>query len=321
MRIGGARVVAAIVVGLVPSLCFAWGGDGHRIIAEIAARQLDPRTEQAIRALLGDKSIVEVANWADEIKSDRSYDWAKALHYVNVPAGTTSFKMDRDCAKSGCVVSAILDYQAVLLDEKAATAQRAEALKFLIHFVGDIHQPLHVGRAVDRGGNDIKVEFFFDRTNLHVVWDELLIRRVRKPWFQYAQELHKRITPERLAQWQRSRDVCAWATESARLAADFAYQVPKDGQIAEEYFDRNIPVVEDRLMAAGVRLAVLLNGICGDRKATATVPASAPAPNAPEGSRPAIAGRLPRWVAAVRGQSNTGAGGHPPAPARLRFSP
>lgn len=277
MRVGWLRVAVLTTVSLVPSVCVAWGWEGHRIIAEIAAARLDPKAGEAIRSLLGDQSLADVANWADEIKSDRTYDWAKPLHYVNIPEGG-SFKMDRDCAKTGCVVSAVLDYQAVLLDEKATPARRAEALKFLIHFVGDIHQPMHVGRAKDRGGNDIKVEFFYDRTNLHVVWDELLIRHTRKPWREYVEELRKRITPEKAAQWRRCMDVCEWATESAKLAASHAYQVPKNGELAEEYFDRNIPVVEDRLSAAGVRLAAVLNGIFADRKAAVTAPASAPAP-------------------------------------------
>ena len=293
MGIGRFRMAVAVAGCFIPSLCFGWGWEGHRIVAEIAAGRLDPKAEAAIRALLGDTTLADVANWADEIKSDSSYDWAKPLHYVNVPEGAAYFKMDRDCAKTGCVVSAIMDYQAVLLDEKATAPQRAEALKFLIHFVGDVHQPMHVGRAVDRGGNDVKVEFFYHRTNLHVVWDELLIRHTRKPWREYAKELKRKITPENASRWLRSMDVCDWAMESARLAASHAYQVPKSGELAEDYFDRNIPVVEDRLSVAGVRLAALLNGIFVDRKVTVMMPASAPssAPAPQEGDKSPTAGR------------------------------
>lgn len=165
------------------------------------------------------------------------------------------------------------------------------ALKFLVHFVGDIHQPMHAGRAVDRGGNDVKVDFFYDRTNLHVVWDELLIRRARSPWREYAAELHRRITPQKAAQWRRNMDVGEWAMESARLAASHAYPVPRDGQLGEAYFDRNRPVVEERLSMAGVRLAAVLNGVFAERRAAATVPASGPIPTTRETGRASATGR------------------------------
>ena len=117
-----------------------------------------------------------------------------------------------------------------------------------------LHQPLHVSRAKDRGGNDIKVEFFHNSTNLHRVWDSGLIRRAKKPWTEYAAELQVGITPEQLTEW-KSIDPIEWATESYKLALSHAYAVPKDGQLGEAYFERCIPVVEKRLAMAGVRLA------------------------------------------------------------------
>lgn len=270
------RVKAGIIaIGLLTaSTALGWGSDGHRITAQIAVQRLSPQAKAAIDSMLGGKSLPEVANWADEIKSDRSYDWAKPLHYANVAAGATQFDLQRDCPEAGCVVSAIVKYTAILRDEKASTEARIEALKFLVHFVGDIHQPLHVARARDKGGNDIKVEFFYDRTNLHTVWDTLLIRRARKRWTNYARELSEAITQEQADRWRKVTDVSAWATETYQLALNYAYKVPKEGQIGKEYFDRCIPIVNEQLSVAGVRLAALLNSCLA-------APTSAPAASAP----------------------------------------
>ncbi len=245
----------------VSAACHAWGEDGHRIVGEIAAHHLTPEATAAVAGLLGDKTLADVSNWADEIKSDSSWDWAKPLHYANVQPGEPTFDMERDCPEAGCVVKAIEDYSEVLADTERPAEERVTALKFLVHFVGDIHQPLHVSHARDRGGNDIKVEFFHNRTNLHVVWDSLLILRTNKPWSKYATELRRRITPEMRSRWGKVTDPTMWANESYTLAVDHAYVIPGDGELGQKYFDCSIPIVERRLQSAGVRLAVLLNRV------------------------------------------------------------
>jgi hypothetical protein len=231
--------------------------------------------------LLDGKSLADVSTWADEIKSDSAYRWASPLHYANVAPEADSFDLARDCPANGCVVSAILKYTKVLQDGQASTADKTEALKFLVHFVGDVHQPLHVARAHDKGGNDLKVEFFNNRTNLHGVWDSELIRRTKKPWSAYATELRQAISSGQFMDWYGVTDPSAWATESYRLAISHAYEIPKDGQLGQEYFDRCIPVVDQRLSMAGVRLAALLNGIFAEGggviRAPETQPASQPA--------------------------------------------
>lgn len=252
---------ALVLVSLVPSLCFAWGPDGHRIIAEIATHYLTPEAKAGVHALLGDETLADVASWADEVKGDPDYEWSIPLHYANVEPGAEAFVLERDCPPEGCVVRAIIDYTALLRSQEASTSEKAEALKFLVHFVADIHQPLHVSRARDRGGNDIAVEFFHDKTNLHRVWDSGLIRRMKREWKQYAADLLDAITPEQMVDWSRRTNPVDWATESYRLALSHAYAIPKDGQLGQEYLDRNIPVVEERLKMAGIRLAALLNKV------------------------------------------------------------
>ena len=162
-------------------------------------------------------------------------------------------------------MSAIIKYSHILRDKTAKRSEKVEALKFLVHFVGDIHQPLHIGLARDKGGNDIKVEFFGNRTNLHKLWDSGLIRQTKKKWPDYAAELSLRITDQQRKEWS-TLDPVQWASESYRLALSNAYAIPSDGELGQDYFERNIPVVERQLTMAGVRLAAMLNVIFDETK-------------------------------------------------------
>ncbi len=258
MRLIGKASLVLLV--LAASSSFGWGRDGHKISGAIAAHYLTPKARAAVQSLLEEQSLADVSTWADEIRSDSSYRWANTLHYANIKPGESAFDLDRDCPKKGCVVSAITKYANVLRDKDSTRKKSVEALKFLVHFVGDVHQPLHASRARDKGGNDIKVEFFQNKTNLHRVWDSGLIRQTKKSWSEYATELQQAITPEQLAVW-KSTDPALWATESWKLALSHAYEIPKDGQVGRSYFDRCIPVVDERLSMAGVRMATLLNSI------------------------------------------------------------
>ncbi len=253
----------ALTAILIPSVCFAWGRDGHRITGYIAEKLLTPQARAAIRDLLGNESLADASTWADEIRRKRKN--TEPWHYVNVDPSRD--RIDLDCPEQGCVVSAIIKYSHVLRDKNASRQDRIEALKFVVHFVGDIHQPLHVSHARDRGGNDIKVTFFENRTNLHSFWDSGMIRRTKKRWSEYATELAANITPQQRIRYG-TLDPVAWATESYQLARSNAYTIPKDGRIGQDYFERNLPVVEQRLTMSGVRLAALLNAIFDEDKET-----------------------------------------------------
>ncbi len=256
----GLLPLALLICLAVPDTCFGWGDPGHMIVGQIAWNRLKPDAKRAIKALLKDESLAEVTMWADEIKGRLGYPKTRHLHYANPEPGVTEFVLERDCPEKGCVVSAILKYADVLRDQEATTTEKTDALKFVAHFVGDIHQPLHVGYAKDADGNGISVSFFDDSMNLHQLWDYGLINHRRKPWSDYAKQLNQTIKLKQWEQWQ-STDPTQWATESRKLAVSNAYEVPSDGELAKDYFDRNIPVVEERLKMGGVRLATLLNEI------------------------------------------------------------
>lgn len=252
----GAWLVLVVALGAAEAR--AWDDDGHRIVARIAEANLTPEARRLVRDLLGDASLSDVATWADEIKSRPEWRWTGPLHYVNVPDDAVAFDVNRDCPPTGCVVSAIYDYARRLRDAGLAREERAEALRFLVHFVGDVHQPLHVSRASDRGGNDVWVVFFGERERLHWVWDGLIIRRLGRDWPALADELAGTVSEGDVVVWCASGPV-EWAQESFRLAMAFAYAVPEDGHIGEAYWGRAVGVARRRLAMAGIRLAGLLN--------------------------------------------------------------
>jgi hypothetical protein len=185
-------------------------------------------------------------------------------HYVNVPAGAAGINLARDCPpERSCVIGAIAMHIGTLRDDKTSAAGKAQALKFLGHFVGDIHQPLHAGRAEDRGGTAIKVRFLGEETSLHAVWDGGLIAGMGLDWQTLANRLHARILDAERVTWQRS-DVHGWAEKSRQLAEVRAYVEPEDGWIlGEDYVAQNAPEVAEQLRKAGVRLAWVLQAALG----------------------------------------------------------
>ena len=241
--------------------CIGWSADGHRIVAQIAADELTPTASAAVGSLLDGETMAEASLWADNVRNLPHYRWSKPLHYVNLPRDAEEFNLERDCQEDGCVVSAIADFTELLADQEASRDLKREALRFLIHFVGDIHQPLHAGYAEDRGGNDIQVRFFTRQMNLHSLWDKGLIEKRAKPWQQYAADLRGGITASQRTAWKASMTAADWATESYRLAVTHAYQAGNGDTLGQPYFDENIAIVEQQLAKGGVRLAAILNDV------------------------------------------------------------
>jgi len=237
-----------------------WGFTGHQIVGRIAESYLTDEARAGIRALLGHEDLARVSTWADEVRGQPAYRWTAPLHYINVPLGEEVVFLDEDCPAGDCVVEAVRRFEAELRDTSLPRDEREEALKFLVHFVGDAHQPLHAGYREDRGGNDLDVRFFGTRRNLHQVWDSsLLDRRVEGSWTAYADELAFAYTDADVDYWQSTNDPEDWANESLLFAIDYAYAIPADGQLGDDYYADAIAIAEQQLVAAGVRLAALLN--------------------------------------------------------------
>jgi nuclease S1 len=265
-RIGPSSAIAVtllLFVAIQPT--YGWGARGHRIATRIAQDRLSPKAAAAVRELLNEgDTLVGIANWADHEGHDvvpASAPW----HYVNIPITERRYDA-RFCGRNGCVVSKIHHYRKVLADRRAPRRERQLALLFLVHLVEDVHQPLHVGDNHDRGGNSTQVQFLREGTNLHRLWDSGVIDHTGTERV-LADRVTARINAERVKEWSRG-DVEDWATESL-LLAQRAYFFPKGARqpivsgtrLGEEYERLALPLIEDRLAQAGIRLANELNAI------------------------------------------------------------
>ena len=250
----------------------AWGPVGHRITAQIAQDNVSGQTRARIAQILGHEELPEAATWPDEQRSNpdafwqtTSYPW----HFVTLPVGQAPEHLDHP--SEGDAETALESFTAVLRDPAASPEDKARALRFVVHIVGDLHQPLHVGKPGDRGGNDVKVKWFDDPVvqNLHWVWDEGMIRRQELSFSEYAARLEARMTAEQVVAWWNV-EPDAWMAESAALR-DRIYPAPseRDGAGTPEapfvmrywYPYEWTPEMELRLQQSGIRIAAYLDWV------------------------------------------------------------
>ena len=230
-----------------------WGKTGHRVVAEIAKKNLNENALKKINSILDGESLPTVSTWADEIKSDPEFRKYNTWHYVNIPLDKDYADIEKN--KNGDVVTAINECIEVLKNKNSSLSSKAFYLKFLIHLVGDIHQPLHVGRFEDRGGNDIKVKFFGKQTNLHRLWDTDMINDHMMSYSEFAENLDK------IKFINTTLIPAEWLKESQIEVNKIYNGVNNDDYIGYEYIFKNFPTVEKQLYKAGIRLADILNDI------------------------------------------------------------
>lgn len=268
---------AAIFVFLIlfSTASLAWGPEGHRMIGDIAESRLNTTARLHVKELLGNDDLAAIAVWADEIRGERpeTYGW----HFVDIPENASGFSEARDCYRPddkhpytqqdhrNCVVDRIMMFERALADRNAPRQDRIEALKFLVHFVGDIHQPMHaIGEA--RGGNDTLVSEFGSNQcgkypcNLHFVWDTGLIEHTGFSEQRYVARLNELIASRKLAV-QEDGTPAEWANESFSLAK--RVWLNDGGAIDQTYFEKDIGIVNRRLALAGIRLAHMINQALG----------------------------------------------------------
>ena len=265
-------ILLVLAMASAPVPMFRWGEQGHRILCEIAFQRLTPAARAMVEGIRAEDpapaaSYAESCTWADAVRGN-THPFTSAYHFINIPARTVGADFARDCGDPArrCVGWAIRHYAAVLLNPWATPLGRAEALKFVSHFVGDLHQPLHAGRPEDLGGNRVLVDFFGmrrsngDSLNLHGIWDYSILERAGMVWPDAAAALNARIRPASATQWA-SLDVMRWMNESYRLAESVVYRLPGGKRIRDAYYRRALDVSRTRLQQGGVRLAHLLNQI------------------------------------------------------------
>lgn len=234
-----------------------WGRIGHRTVARVAASQLSPRARAEVRRLLDGATLAEVSTWADEVRGDRpeTAPW----HYVNIPVTDSVFRAEVHCRPS-CVVSAAEAQLGILRDRRQPMARRAEALKWVVHFIGDLHMPLHSGDRGDRGGNDVVVWYQWRRTNLHSLWDSRMIEASGVSEDQMVSGLERRVREHSDLASVRAGSIAAWTLESHDIARDMVYpRLSSWLVITDGYVREAMPVIETQLFRAGVRLAAVLN--------------------------------------------------------------
>jgi len=261
----------------------AWGLTGHRVVAEIAYTRLSANAKQAVKEILGRETLTRISTWPDEIRSDGDEKLRHTLawHYIDMPDGETLATAAR--SPGGDALSALQDMEKILRSRSAERAQKRDALSFVVHLVGDIHQPLHVGNARDRGGNTCMVRFFGERTNLHAVWDAGLIDRLQLSYTEYARFLLEGLSDKQARTWATG-DYAAWIAESqgyrqrvyppAMRASQGDAELPYCASGGEQgvddharpnlgfdYLYRHRPLLDQRLSQAGVRLALTLERI------------------------------------------------------------
>jgi S1/P1 Nuclease len=242
---------------VVPPAAYPWGTKGHEIVAYIAAAHLTKAARTKTAAILPkDGTLVKAATWPDQIKV--AVPEANVLHYVDVPRGATRYDDARDCLQRNCIVRAIAWYLLVLVSNEAPLAEKQIALNYVVHLVGDIHQPLHVGFTDDLGGTKTTVNFHGTEQELHILWDTGLLETEQGSAEEVAKKLDREVSPHDRKTW-KAGTLPDWADESLALAISYAYPIPESHEISDDYMKRALPIIHKRLAQAGVRLAWLLN--------------------------------------------------------------
>ena len=252
---------AILLLSFLSTSTLALGQNGHRIVADIAEEHLTPEAKAALMEITNGDPLAKLATWPDEIRSDKHWDFAKPWHYVSVDDDESFDGFTR--SKEGDILKALSDYELQLRDKTLTREEKWQALAFFIHFTGDIHQPLHVGRRDDRGGNDITVKWFGKDTRLHAVWDTSLIAHQKLSYSEYAEFLNN-YPQDTVESWQKS-DYLDWAKDSKSIRGN-VYNLPEDMEMGYQYAYKNTPLLNQQLSKAGVCLAGKLNEIFKDAK-------------------------------------------------------
>lgn len=252
------KFVFVLCAVLSSSQAFGWGATGHRVAAEIAEGYLSPEARLAVDDILGAETLAEASTWPDFMRADPDEFWQKTAnpwHYVTVPPGKTY--EDVGAPEQGDAVSALEKFSRTVRDPEASADHRALALRFIVHIVADLHQPLHAGNGEDRGGNDFEITYFGEPTNLHRLWDSQLIEAKELSYTEMTDWLEAKIAPAEFRAWN-TPDPMVWVAESAGIR-DRIY--PEDRDIRWDYGYEWTDTLYTRLQKAGVRTAAYLNSL------------------------------------------------------------
>lgn len=255
-------IAASLCLALPAGPAFAWGQTGHRVTGAIADHYLSGVARANVQLLLGTESLAQAATWPDDMRSDSAEFWQKTAspwHYVTIPAGSSHALAG--APPEGDAVTALERFAQILRDPSASAADKRMALRFTIHIIGDLHQPLHAGRPGDRGGNEVKVSWFNQPTNLHSVWDSGMIDSRQLSHSELADWVAGSITPGQVIAWS-SADPEVWIGESVALR-ETIYPSGVNPKLSYLYAYQHGAELDGRLARGGVRIAAYLNKVFG----------------------------------------------------------
>lgn len=250
-------------VALVALALLSWGVTGHRTCGRIAENHLSPAARAAVHDLLGDASLADASTWADEVRSVPEYKNNGPWHYIDLPLGLSfsDFSAQVKGMTEPNAYWAVMKCENELASPNTPHDQKVVALKYLVHIVEDLHQPMHVSRAEDKGGNTIQVQYDGQGTNLHALWDSKLIDHGGLSDAQLAAQWDN-VSPDRIKEWQGA-GILQWMWESYQAATRLYGEIDamRNRTLPDDYYDKHMPIIKERIQMAGIRLAGLLNDI------------------------------------------------------------
>lgn len=255
------RILYLLTALQLVSNVYAWGPEGHKIVAQIAEDQLSTTAKRQISSILGGHGLAEVSTWADAIKSKPEWEHTKTWHFVNIRDDENYEDSDHD--PHGDVVTAITEMVEVLKTPSSTDEEKQNAVKFIVHFVGDIHQPLHAGRPDDRGGNSVQVTFNGKNMNLHSLWDSAMINVQKMDYVKYARYLQglSFLSPNYDIPEFPFSVVIKEGMDSRKEIYNFKPISQGPIKLEQSYLNRNLETMNTRLLKGGQRLANLFNSI------------------------------------------------------------
>lgn len=251
-------ILSMLAATLVVVRCLAWGQVGHDTTCKIAEKHLTKKVQKKISQILDGKSIIYWSNWLDNASHQPEYAYASTWHYKNIDAGQTYEEVVP--LETGDVVTALTEQVAKLKSHRLSHEEEALALKIVVHLMGDLHQPMHLGHLSDLGGNRVYVDFFKERTNLHHVWDEDLVEKGHHwTYDEWTEQIDRATKQEQEDMVKGNFD--DWAKETLAIATRVYDATPENTKISYDYVAEWTPVVEQQFLRGGLRLARILNDI------------------------------------------------------------
>ncbi len=259
------KIIYLFVLVFLSNISFAntndtdtdWGNTGHRAIGEIANKHLSKKIQRKIKRLLNGQSLAMISTYADDIKSDRAYRKYSTWHYVNLNDNETYGTSKKN--PKGDLVTGIAKCKQVLMDATSSREDKIFHLKMLVHLIGDLHQPMHVGRVSDRGGNDFKVKWFYNGSNMHRVWDSEMINSFNMTYTELANNTNA-LSKAQVRSLQKGT-VIDWANESKVIAQKIYRSAKSEENLRYRYMYDHFQTVREQLQKGGIRLAKVLTEI------------------------------------------------------------